>query len=131
VLHEFVHVITDGRRFDRPVAMTEALTLARGYLGRSNVECTPHRRQLPSPRPSGIVRSLSPASAAPDSSAPVFEPAAVDVAGRDPSREGIERDGLAGTGGDLGPVGVARRSNVGRGSRWETITISRRLGMRR
>jgi predicted nucleic acid-binding protein len=39
VLHEFVHVVTDGRRFDPPVAMTEALTLARGYLGRSNVEC--------------------------------------------------------------------------------------------
>lgn len=39
MLHEFVHVITDGRRFDPPVAMAEALTLARGYLGRSNVEC--------------------------------------------------------------------------------------------
>lgn len=39
VLHEFVHVVTDGRRFDPPVAMTEALAVARGYLGRSNVEC--------------------------------------------------------------------------------------------
>lgn len=39
VLHEFVHVVTDGRRFDPPVPMTEALALARGYLGRSNVEC--------------------------------------------------------------------------------------------
>ena len=41
VLHEFVHVVTDGRRFEPPVAMTEAVTLARGYLGRSNVECIP------------------------------------------------------------------------------------------
>jgi predicted nucleic acid-binding protein len=41
VLHEFVHVVTDGRRFDPPVAMTEALALTRGYLGRSNVECVP------------------------------------------------------------------------------------------
>lgn len=39
VLHEFVHVVTDGRRFAPPVAMTEALAVARGYLGRSNVEC--------------------------------------------------------------------------------------------
>lgn len=39
VLDEFVHVVTDARRFDPPVPMTEALTLARGYLGRSNVEC--------------------------------------------------------------------------------------------
>lgn len=39
VLHEFVHVVTDSRRFDPPVAMTEALSLARGYLGRSNVDC--------------------------------------------------------------------------------------------
>jgi len=39
VLHEFVHVVTDGRRFDPPVAMTEALAVARGYLERSNVEC--------------------------------------------------------------------------------------------
>ena len=41
VLHELVHVVTDGRRFDPPVAMTEALAIARGYLGRSNVECIP------------------------------------------------------------------------------------------
>jgi predicted nucleic acid-binding protein len=39
VLHEFVHVITDARRFLRPVPMPEALALARGYLGRTNVEC--------------------------------------------------------------------------------------------
>jgi len=39
VLHEVVHVITDERRFDPPVGMSEALAIARGYLGRSNVEC--------------------------------------------------------------------------------------------
>ncbi len=39
VLHEFVHVVTDPRRFDPPVAIGEALALARLYLGRANVEC--------------------------------------------------------------------------------------------
>jgi predicted nucleic acid-binding protein len=39
VLHEFVHVITDARRFDPPVAMAEALALSRLYLGRANVDC--------------------------------------------------------------------------------------------
>ena len=39
VLHEFVHVVTDPRRFDPPIAMSEALAIAGLYLGRSNVEC--------------------------------------------------------------------------------------------
>jgi len=39
VLHEFVHVVTDPRRFEPPVAMAEALALARLYLGRANVDC--------------------------------------------------------------------------------------------
>jgi toxin-antitoxin system PIN domain toxin len=39
VLHEFVHVVTDPRRFEPPVAIGEALALARLYLGRANVEC--------------------------------------------------------------------------------------------
>jgi predicted nucleic acid-binding protein len=39
VLHEFVHVVTDARRFEPPVGMGEALALARLYLGRANVEC--------------------------------------------------------------------------------------------
>jgi predicted nucleic acid-binding protein len=39
VLHEFVHVVTDPKRFDPPAAMGEALALARLYLGRANVEC--------------------------------------------------------------------------------------------
>jgi predicted nucleic acid-binding protein len=39
ILHEFVHVVTDGRRFDPPVAMKDALALARGYLTGTNVEC--------------------------------------------------------------------------------------------
>ncbi len=39
ILHEFVHVVTDARRFDVPVPMGEALALARAYLGKSNIEC--------------------------------------------------------------------------------------------
>lgn len=39
VLHELVHVITDSRRFDPPVSMSEAVAIARSYLDRSNVEC--------------------------------------------------------------------------------------------
>ena len=39
VLHEFVHVVTDQRRFEPPVTMPEALEIAGGYLDRSNVEC--------------------------------------------------------------------------------------------
>jgi len=38
VLHEFVHVVTDERRFQPAVAMKEALAFARRYLGRSNVQ---------------------------------------------------------------------------------------------
>jgi predicted nucleic acid-binding protein len=39
ILHELVHVITDARRFSPPVAMADALAIARGYLNRTNVEC--------------------------------------------------------------------------------------------
>jgi predicted nucleic acid-binding protein len=39
ILHEFVHVVTDGKRFEPPVAMSEALAIARLYLRRTNVEC--------------------------------------------------------------------------------------------
>jgi predicted nucleic acid-binding protein len=39
ILHEFVHVITDSRRFEPPVAMKDALAAARSYLNRTNVEC--------------------------------------------------------------------------------------------
>lgn len=39
VLHEFVHVMTDQRRFNPPVPMASALALATGYLGRPNVDC--------------------------------------------------------------------------------------------
>ena len=41
VLHELVQVMTDERRFEPPVSMGEALAVARGYLGRANVECLP------------------------------------------------------------------------------------------
>ena len=39
VLHEFVHVVTDGRRFEEPVSIAEAIAVARLYLNRSNVQC--------------------------------------------------------------------------------------------
>jgi toxin-antitoxin system PIN domain toxin len=39
VLHELVQVITDGRRFEEPVSMPEAIAVARLYLNRSNVQC--------------------------------------------------------------------------------------------
>jgi predicted nucleic acid-binding protein len=39
ILHEFIHIITDPRRFEPPVTMSEALATARLYLGRSNVAC--------------------------------------------------------------------------------------------
>ncbi len=39
ILHEFVHIVTDGRRFDPPVTMVQAIMLARLYLGRNNVDC--------------------------------------------------------------------------------------------
>jgi predicted nucleic acid-binding protein len=39
ILHEFVHVVTDARRFDPPVSMSEARAVAGLYLERSNVEC--------------------------------------------------------------------------------------------
>lgn len=39
VLHEFVHVVSDARRFDPPVTMAEALRIAAGYLDRTNVDC--------------------------------------------------------------------------------------------
>lgn len=38
VMQEFVHVITDARRFDPPVSMSEALAISQSYLGRSTVE---------------------------------------------------------------------------------------------
>lgn len=41
VVHEFVHVVTDPRRFDPPVPMTEAVAIARLYLTHDNVECLP------------------------------------------------------------------------------------------
>ncbi len=41
ILQELVHVITDPRRFQPPVSMSEALALAGNWTGRSNVECLP------------------------------------------------------------------------------------------
>ena len=39
ILHELVHVITDGKRFSPPVSMMDALAVARVYLDHTNVEC--------------------------------------------------------------------------------------------
>lgn len=39
ILHEFVHIITDARRFAPPVAMHEATAIARLYLDHANIEC--------------------------------------------------------------------------------------------
>lgn len=39
ILHELVHIVTDSRRFDPPLSMSDALALARTYLGHANVEC--------------------------------------------------------------------------------------------
>lgn len=39
ILHELVHIVTDGRRFDPPLSMSDALGLARIYLEHTNVEC--------------------------------------------------------------------------------------------
>ena len=41
VLHEFLHVVTDPRRFEPSVSMADAAALARLYLGRANVLCVP------------------------------------------------------------------------------------------
>ena len=41
ILHEFIHVITDVRRFTPPVSMSEASAVAGLYLGRPNIECLP------------------------------------------------------------------------------------------
>ena len=39
ILHEFVHVVTDSKRFSPPVSMTDAMAVARVYLDHTNVEC--------------------------------------------------------------------------------------------
>ena len=39
ILHEFVHVTTDGRRFDPSLKMSEALEVARRFLNGRNIEC--------------------------------------------------------------------------------------------
>lgn len=39
ILHEFVHIVTDGRRFEEPLEMATALSTARTFLGRENVTC--------------------------------------------------------------------------------------------
>lgn len=41
ILHELVHVVTDPRRFAHPLTMSEAIALARVWVGRSNVRVLP------------------------------------------------------------------------------------------
>jgi uncharacterized protein len=37
ILHEFMHIITDGRRLDHPATMDQALGIVRAYHGRTNI----------------------------------------------------------------------------------------------
>jgi len=39
ILHEFIHALTNGRRFSPPFSMAEAIDAARAYLNKSNIEC--------------------------------------------------------------------------------------------
>lgn len=39
ILHEFIHVVTDPRRFEAPLTMGEAAAVARLYLGKANIDC--------------------------------------------------------------------------------------------
>jgi predicted nucleic acid-binding protein len=39
ILHEFVHIVTDRRRFEPPVEISEAIAIARLYVDRANTEC--------------------------------------------------------------------------------------------
>ena len=41
VLHEFIHVVTDSRRFAPALTMAEALAATRLWLGAANVVCLP------------------------------------------------------------------------------------------
>lgn len=41
VLHAWIDAVTDARRFTPPVPMAEAQSVARSYLGRSNIELAP------------------------------------------------------------------------------------------
>lgn len=41
ILHEVLHVITDGRRFGNPLSMTDAVEFVRGYMGRANIAVLP------------------------------------------------------------------------------------------
>ena len=40
VVNEFLHLVTDAKRFDPPVEMAEALAVVDDYLQRPNVECS-------------------------------------------------------------------------------------------
>lgn len=46
ILHEIVHTVTDGRRFDPPVRTSEALAIARLYLGRANWRALPYPKRF-------------------------------------------------------------------------------------
>lgn len=39
ILHEFIHIVTDARRFDQPLTMAEASSIAHLYLGKENLQC--------------------------------------------------------------------------------------------
>jgi predicted nucleic acid-binding protein len=58
ILHEFLHIVTDPRRLEPPLAMAEAMALTRIYLERSNVECLPVTAEAMS-EALGIMERLS------------------------------------------------------------------------
>lgn len=39
ILHEFIHIVTDARRFENPLTMSEASAVASLYVNSSNIEC--------------------------------------------------------------------------------------------
>ena len=41
ILHELLHIVTDARRFQKPMSVSEAITLVRAYSGRTNVRVLP------------------------------------------------------------------------------------------
>ncbi len=41
ILHEVLHIVTDGRRFESPMSMADGVDFIRTYLGRANIAVLP------------------------------------------------------------------------------------------
>ncbi|GMU56429.1 MAG: hypothetical protein AMXMBFR33_55750 [Candidatus Xenobia bacterium] len=41
ILHEVLHILTDGRRFGNPMSMADGIDFIRTYLGRTNIAVLP------------------------------------------------------------------------------------------